>query len=49
MVLLGVRVIGICEMPSADISQENDNAILIVVKRQFVAYNFRLTAVDRDA
>ena len=39
MVLLGV-VIGKCEMPSTDISQENDHAILIV-KRQFVAYNFR--------
>ena len=39
MVLLGV-VIGKCEMPSTDISQENDHAIL-VVKRQFVAYNFR--------
>jgi hypothetical protein len=33
MVLLGV-VIGKCEMPSTDISQENDHAILIV-KRQF--------------
>jgi hypothetical protein len=39
MVLLGV-VIGKCEMPSTDISQENDHPILIV-KRQFVAYNFR--------
>ena len=39
MVLLGV-VIGKGEMPSTDISQENDHAILIV-KRQFVAYNFR--------
>jgi hypothetical protein len=39
MVLLGV-VIGKCEMPSTDISQENEHAILIV-KRQFVAYNFR--------
>ena len=39
MVLLGV-VIGKGEMPSTDISQENDYAILIV-KRQFVAYNFR--------
>ena len=39
MVLLGV-VIGKCEMPSTDISQENDHAILIV-KRQFVAYKFR--------
>jgi hypothetical protein len=39
MVLLGV-VIGKCEMPSTDISQENDHAILIV-KCQFVAYNFR--------
>jgi hypothetical protein len=28
-------VIGKCEMPSTDISQENDHAIL-VVKRQFV-------------
>jgi hypothetical protein len=39
MLLLGV-VIGKCEMPSTDISQENDHAILIV-KRQFVACNFR--------
>jgi hypothetical protein len=39
MVLLRV-VIGKCEMPSTDISQENDHAILIV-KRQFVTYNFR--------
>jgi hypothetical protein len=39
MVLLRV-VIGKCEMPSTDISQENDHAILIV-KCQFVAYNFR--------
>ena len=39
MVLLGV-VIGKCEMPSTNISQENDNAILIV-KRQFVTYKFR--------
>ena len=39
MVLVGV-VIGKCEMPSTDISQENDHAILIV-KCQFVAYNFR--------
>jgi hypothetical protein len=39
MVVLGV-VIGKCEMPSTDISQENDHAILIV-KRQFVAYNFK--------
>jgi stage V sporulation protein SpoVS len=39
MVLLGV-VLGKCEMPSTDISQENDHAILIV-KRQFVAYNFK--------
>jgi hypothetical protein len=30
MVLLGV-VIGKCEMPSTDISQENDHAILIVI------------------
>ena len=29
-----------CEMPSTDISQENDHAILIV-KRQFVTYKFR--------
>jgi hypothetical protein len=39
MVVLGV-VLGICEMPSTDISQENDHAILIF-KRQFVAYNFK--------
>jgi stage V sporulation protein SpoVS len=39
MVLLGV-VIGKCEMPSTNISQENDHAI-IIVKRQFVACNFR--------
>jgi hypothetical protein len=39
MVLLGV-VIGKYEMPSTDISQENDHAILIV-KRQFVTYKFR--------
>jgi hypothetical protein len=39
MVLLGV-VLGKCEMPSTDISQENDHAILIV-KHQFVAYNFK--------
>ena len=39
MVLLGL-VIGKCEMPSANISQENDHAI-IIVKRQFVACNFR--------
>jgi hypothetical protein len=39
MVLLGV-VIGKCEMPSTNISQENDHAILIV-KRQFVTYKFR--------
>jgi hypothetical protein len=39
MVLLGV-VIGKCEMPSTDISQENEHAILIV-KRQFVTYKFR--------
>ena len=38
IVLLGV-VIGKCQMPSTDISQENDHAILIV-KRQFLAYNF---------
>ena len=29
-------VIGKCEMPSTNISQENDHAI-IIVKRQFVA------------
>jgi hypothetical protein len=40
MVLLGV-VVGKCEMPSTDISQENDHAILIIVKRQFVTYKFR--------
>jgi hypothetical protein len=39
MVLLRV-VIGKCEMPSTGVSQENDNAILIV-KRQSAAYNFR--------
>ena len=39
MVVLGV-VIGKCQMPSTDISQENDHAILMV-KRQFVLYNFR--------
>jgi hypothetical protein len=39
MVLLGV-VIDKCEMPSTEISQENDHAILMV-KRQFVAYNFK--------
>jgi hypothetical protein len=39
MVLFGV-VIGKCEMPSTNISQENDHAI-IIVKRQFVACNFR--------
>jgi hypothetical protein len=39
MVLLGV-VIGKCEMPSTNISQENDHAIIIVT-RQFVACNFR--------
>ena len=33
-------VIGKCEMPSNNISQENDHAI-IIVKRQFVACNFR--------
>jgi hypothetical protein len=37
MVVLGI-VLGKCEMPSTDISQKNDHAILIV-KRQFVAYN----------
>jgi hypothetical protein len=35
-----LNLIGKCEMPSNDISQENDHEILIV-KRQFVAYNFR--------
>jgi hypothetical protein len=39
MVLLGV-VIGKCEMPSTDISQKIDHALLIV-KRQFVTYKFR--------
>ena len=39
MVLLGV-VIGKCEMPSTNISQENGHAI-IIVKRQFVACKFR--------
>ena len=39
MVVLGV-VLGKCEIPSIDISQENDHAILIV-KHQFVAYNFK--------
>ena len=39
MVLLGM-VIGKCDMPSTDISQENDHAIPIV-KRQFVTYKFR--------
>ena len=39
MVVLGV-VIGKCQMPSTNISQENDHAILIV-KYQFVAYNFK--------
>ena len=39
MVLLGV-VIGKCEMPSTNISQENDH-LIIIVKRQFVACNFR--------
>ena len=39
MVLLGV-VIGKCEMPNTNISQENGHAI-IIVKRQFVACNFR--------
>jgi hypothetical protein len=40
MVLLGMVMIGKCEMPSTDISQENDHAILIA-KRQFVTYKFR--------
>jgi hypothetical protein len=39
MVVLGM-VHGNFEMPSTDILQENDHAILIV-KRQFVAYNFK--------
>ena len=39
MVVLGV-VIDKCEMPSTDISHENDHAILMI-KRQFVAYNYR--------
>ncbi len=39
IVVLGV-VIGKCQMPSTDTSQENDHSILMV-KRQFVAYNFR--------
>jgi hypothetical protein len=39
MVLLGL-VIGKCEMPSTDISQENEHEIL-TVKRQFVTYKFR--------
>jgi hypothetical protein len=39
MVLLRV-VIGKCELPSTNISQEKNNAI-IIVKRQFVANNFR--------
>jgi hypothetical protein len=39
MEFLGV-VIGKCEMPSTDISQENDHGILIV-KRQFVTYKLR--------
>jgi hypothetical protein len=39
MVFLGV-VIGKCDLSSIDISQENDHRILII-KRQFVAYNFR--------
>ena len=39
MMLLGV-VFGKCEMPSSNILQENDHAIIIVI-RQFVAYNFR--------
>jgi hypothetical protein len=37
--MLSGVVIGKCEMPSTDISQENDHAKL-TVKRQFVAYNF---------
>jgi hypothetical protein len=44
MMLLGM-VIGKCEMPSTDSSQENNHAIFLV-KRQFVAYNFKFTAMD---
>ena len=42
MVLLGV-VIGKCEMPSTDVSQENNymQYSVLIVQRQFVAYNFR--------
>jgi hypothetical protein len=40
MVLLGV-VIGKCEMPSTDISLENEHAILIV-KRQFVICDLQI-------
>ena len=43
MVLLGV-VIGECEMPSTNILQDNEHAILLF-QGQFVAYNFRQTAV----
>ena len=39
MVLSGVVIVK-CEMPSTNISQENDHAI-IIVKRQFVACNFK--------
>ena len=38
MVISGV-VTGKCEMPSTDISQENDREIRMA-KRQFLAYNF---------
>ena len=43
MVLLRV-LIGKYKMPSTNISQENDHAIpivIVIVKRQFVFYNFR--------
>ena len=40
MVVLGA-VIGKCQMPSTDISQENDHAILMV-KRQFVAIQLEI-------
>ncbi len=42
MVVLGA-VIGKCQMPSTDISQENDHAILMV-KRQFVAYQLQINS-----
>ena len=44
MVLLGV-VIGKCETPTINISQENGHGILMI-KCQFVAYNYRSTVVD---